>query len=338
MKISSNDIPQADMLEDVVKSVIAVSHGARTFQEISEYINKVDRQGRYYRRAAEILGLIGNDGNSSNLTELGLKFIETGASLSNPILISAVLSIRIFQRLVAFLETKNEAIPQHQVVAYLGSVTEAIGETMLPRRASTLISWLESLNIIKREDHKIRLTSTISDSIPIFEFQDTDEPLLPKSGELNEYQIVEQRAKTARESIMYYKDQAKTDRAGSAHTHLVNLVAHRISQSGSIPKSNQIIDLATRFGDEDYIFEMKSITEENAKSQVRKGISQLYEYRYLQNIPSAKLILVTEIELPADVKWMSDYLESDRDILLLWDGNEDLYSSAKAKEALSFLW
>ena len=71
MKIKSNNIPQADVLEDIIKTVIAVSKGAKTFQEIAKYIDKVERQGRYYRRAAEMLGFIKNTGNTSYLTELG---------------------------------------------------------------------------------------------------------------------------------------------------------------------------------------------------------------------------------------------------------------------------
>ena len=58
MRIPSSEIPQADLLQDVVRVVTAVHEGARTFQDIANYIGKVGRQGRYYRLAAEILGLI----------------------------------------------------------------------------------------------------------------------------------------------------------------------------------------------------------------------------------------------------------------------------------------
>ena len=107
---------------------------------------------------------------------------------------------------------------------------------------------------------------------------------------------------------------------------------------GYLPKSNQLIDLAARVEKNDYIFEMKSITEENAKSQIRKGVSQLYEYRYLQNVPNARLVLAVEIQLPDNIEWMHDYLELDRDIMLVWDGDESLFSSSKTKNALNFLW
>lgn len=82
---------------------------------------------------------------------------------------------------------------------------------------------------------------------------------------------------------------------------------------------------------------MKSITDSNAKSQVRSGLSQLYEYRYLQNLPDAKLILVIEKPLPNKNSWMKEYLEKDRNVFLLWDGNNNLFGTNHSKEYLKFL-
>ena len=124
--------------------------------------------------------------------------------------------------------------------------------------------------------------------------------------------------------------------ANGAHINLVNLVASRITAAGGIAKKNQFIDLASKMN-EDFIFEMKSTTETNVRSQVRKGISQLYEYRYLENTPEAKLVLVVERPLATSNIWMNDYLENDRGVLLIWDGDERLFGSAKANESLPFL-
>ena len=81
MRIPSNEIPQADELDDVIATVEAISQGAITFQEIAGAIGKVDRQGRYYRLASEILGLVRKVGrNRAELTNLGRTFIN-----ANPI-------------------------------------------------------------------------------------------------------------------------------------------------------------------------------------------------------------------------------------------------------------
>ncbi len=128
-----------------------------------------------------------------------------------------------------------------------------------------------------------------------------------------------------------------TERADNAHRHLVNLVAERIKAQDSIPRYNYLIDLAARFDEIDFIFEMKSLTEANTKSQIRSGLSQLYEYRYLQNLPNAKLVLVVENKPSAKFGWMVDYLESDRDILTIWDGDDRLFGNKKTQTELPFL-
>lgn len=67
-------------------------------------------------------------------------------------------------------------------------------------------------------------------------------------------------------------------------------------------------------------------------------ISQLYEYRYIQAVPEAKLVLVIEKPLTAALTWMQDYLVEDRDILLVWDGTDDrLFCPSSTRETLNFL-
>jgi hypothetical protein len=105
-----------------------------------------------------------------------------------------------------------------------------------------------------------------------------------------------------------------------------------------LPRYNRLIDLAARVNNHPYLFEMKSLTAENAHYQIRHGISQLYEYRYLQALPEATLVLAVESRLPAETAWMLDYLEKDRDIRLLWDSGNDFEASEETREKLSFLW
>jgi len=130
---------------------------------------------------------------------------------------------------------------------------------------------------------------------------------------------------------------ASADRADNAHRRLVNLLASRMKEANAIPRNNQLIDIATRYDDKDFIFEVKSITATNAKSQIRRGISQLYEYRYLQNLADAHLVLVIETPPPAAYEWMIEYLESDRNINVVWDGDDKLYGRKKTVQSLDFL-
>jgi hypothetical protein len=58
-------VPQADVLEDIARTVDAVAAGAASFQQIAAAIGKVERQGRYYRKAAQTMDLLRNANNTA---------------------------------------------------------------------------------------------------------------------------------------------------------------------------------------------------------------------------------------------------------------------------------
>ncbi len=107
-QIPSDEIPQADRLSEVIRTIICISQGGQSYQDIAAFIDKVERQGRYYRKAAEIIGMVITPvRNQSVLTPLGQQFIQSGANLNNPLLIQSVLNSRIFQRIIPFLELSS---------------------------------------------------------------------------------------------------------------------------------------------------------------------------------------------------------------------------------------
>ena len=341
MRIPKRDIPQADKLEDVLKVVDLVFLGtATTFQDIAKAIGKSDRQGRYYRRAAEILGLLTESGgaNQSSLTDLGLKYARAGIEKKKTISRQAIISTRIFQRVIPFLESRLPAgCPDNDFKKFLDSVTEPTGKTMMPRRASTLIGWLQSVGIVERNQNRIMLTSLPINLCKIHHINDA-EPLLPSKFTLSEYQDVQTRISQGTDTMSYIVDKAKLERAVKSHDLLTNLVASKIRDYGEIPRCNNLVDVAARIDGIPYIFEIKSSSEMNARTQVRRGISQLYEYRYLQSIPDAKLVLVIEKPLPKECEWMSDYIIHDRNILFVWDGDKkNLYCHQILRKHLEFL-
>jgi len=337
--ILSSEIPQADVILDVLRTVISVAQGGRTFQDIARDIGKVERQGRYYRRAAEIIGLIRPAAmNHSVLTALGQEFINTGPHLGNPLFLQGVLGARLFQRIIPFLELHPQGATTAELETFLTEVADLGSAAVAHRRILTIKGWLSELGIATIQGNRYLLaTNNINQAVDALRFDDVTEPILPRATNLQEYQEVEMRAANARQAIISYRNQAANDRADNAHRTLVNLVATRIKASGTIPKYNQIIDLATRQNDEDFIFEMKSLTLANCKQQVRRGLSQLYEYQYLQNLPDSNLVLVLETPLPADTHWMVDYLEQDRNINVIWDGNGNLYGTPATRQKFDFL-
>jgi hypothetical protein len=338
MRIPSEDIPQADVLNEVVRTVEAVAGGARSFDDIADAIGKVDRQGRYYRRAAEILGFIHNQHNHSALTARGRDFIAHPAQ-RRELLADAVLGMRLMQRALPFFEAnRKNGVRRQALTNFIAEVTEPVGQSMIPRRVSTVVSWLESIGVIHERESRYFLRGHLPQGVKLLEYKDVDEPLLPKKYDLDEYNGVAGSVRKAKGMLTVMIDDAAKERAERAHQELLDLVATKIRAAGAIPRNNPIVDLAATVRDEDFLFEMKSTTEGNVHSQVRKAISQLYEYRYLQNQPSAKLVVVIENPPPAEKEWLLDYVVKDRGLLIAWDGDaERLHCPTEIGRVLNFL-
>ena len=139
-------------------------------------------------------------------------------------------------------------------------------------------------------------------------------------------------------SVVYAVDQARVERSIGAHQALIDLVAEKIRATGSAPRSNRFIDLAATVKGQQFIFEMKSATDSNLREQIRSGLSQLYEYRYLQAADQARLVLVVERPLTSDLRWMVDYLTKDRNVAFLWDGDMvSLHCHSRQQREVDFL-
>ena len=112
-------------------------------------------------------------------------------------------------------------------------------------------------------------------------------------------------------------------------------MAEKISEAGWSPReSSHSIDLATKMNDKEFIFEMKSTTGESIHGQIRRGVAQLYEYRYLHDMPDAILCLVLEKKPTGKKAWLTDYLFEDRGIMVCWKSNSDFDCPVKCKTAL----
>lgn len=57
----------------------------------------------------------------------------------------------------------------------------------------------------------------------------------------------------------------------------------------------------------------------------------------VQQIDRAKLVLVIENLFPRSLSRIETYLRTDRNVLLVWDGNDRLYCSDEVRHELSFL-
>ena len=112
----------------------------------------------------------------------------------------------------------------------------------------------------------------------------------------------------------------KVERANSEHARTLKVLETYLSQLGYIVEHSRLIDCFARLKSGPAIFEVKSINEQNERSQCRHALSQLYEYEYLHELPDASLWLVFSRK-PVK-QWLIEYLWKGRDLKLLWlEGN-----------------
>jgi hypothetical protein len=113
----------------------------------------------------------------------------------------------------------------------------------------------------------------------------------------------------------------KRQRSNLTHKIILQQLDEYLRLLGATPFENEHIDLFAEIpNDGSFLFEVKSVTPNNILSQTRKGLSQLYEYRfrYKEEIGyDVKLCLVYPEE-PTDISWLQDYLCNDREIAVCW--------------------
>lgn len=106
------------------------------------------------------------------------------------------------------------------------------------------------------------------------------------------------------------------EKANREHERMVAMLSANLRLANLEPKCNVYIDLYAETASCPILFEVKTITSRNCLSQIRKGVSQLYEYRYRAQLANAKLCLFLQSK-PTEA-WVIDYLVNDRNIAICW--------------------
>jgi hypothetical protein len=337
MPVDTKYIPQADTMATVLRVVEAVSEGHHTFQELARVIAMDPRQGRYYRLASELLGLTIKSGlNYSELTVKGREYLQASRQDKLIILQEAIVKNPFFGLIVEELKQRiHDGINYDELKNIIKGESATTTEGMLDRRTHTVINWLKYSNIMNERRGAFYLNESFSGPAVVEIIEDPTRQILMPSRKLRIFSSMEGGAgdeEQMRKTINYLVDQGKTEKANLVHKRLVYQMAGKIKRAGGEPKTSDSVDLATIIGENKYIFEMKSITAENAHGQIRKAVSQLYEYRYLHDLPEAKLCIVIEKKLPRDKEWLLDYLIGDRRISICWrtNGGFDTPESCKS--------
>jgi len=332
--VTTADFPQADRLAQVGLVAEAVAKGYHTDAEIESYIglDSDGRQGRYYRRAAVVLGLTTNHQNNSALTIAGQEYAAiTTAPGKLDFLAQRLVETPVFQMALQYI--LNFKPNQIQLKAWFRNFYPGRSSTA-DRRFSTFMNYLRDANLVRvaRDQYVLSkysgsvlkttgtLPSTSADK-PFLAHYTASGPPIAKGGGVIQVDV----------------DLQKLERANAIHWKLVDGKSTFVSTLGATPHDNAHIDLFAEKDDELIIYEMKSINDDasNLLSQVRKAVAQLYEYRFIYGKPSANLCIVTNHGISRSNKWLLDYLEKDRLIAYEWTDDFKNFQSQTYSKAIA---
>lgn len=147
MSLETSDFLQADDINKVFQVVDAVASGSTSDEDIENYLglNSGSRQGRYYRLAAEKLGLIINFANNASLTPTGQLF--SNYSLNNRALLAQnlIASLPVFSTVISHFRTSGQ-INIEDLRAYFISIYPG-EESTASRRFSTFMNYIRYLGL-----------------------------------------------------------------------------------------------------------------------------------------------------------------------------------------------
>lgn len=147
MKIPISEVPQADELRKVIMTVEAVYYDNNTFKKIADYVGFTERQGRYYRLAAIILGFLENDNNNAILTYEGRTIVGLNSNDQMIFLRSILRSNILFQHILYEIGIRDEGISKPELLDFLLNIIDGAEET-IKRRYNTVVSWLLDTELI----------------------------------------------------------------------------------------------------------------------------------------------------------------------------------------------
>lgn len=336
--LSTREIPQADTLENITDAVDFVSKGHCTYQSIAKKLGLTERQGRYYRLAAELLGFIRNvpHRNASRLTPLGQRFLQSGNDERRQILFDQIFAVPAIQTVIGILASSNGSALQEEISNLLLEVVTDSTQTMMKRRLQTILSWLGTLGIITKSGSVIKL-GNLPDSAAKIEIKDLNMPVLPRVDDTRHLKNVSAIIMSCKNVINQLIEAVKTEREDAIHEKLRSMLARRIRMFGAVPTFNSYVDLAIRIDDTAFIVEAK-VLGTNIESQIQNGLSQLENYRRLQCMPDAKLVLLIDKPLSEEYAEPSSYPEKEKGVYLIWNGLDDnLFTTEKGIEDLPFM-
>lgn len=225
-----------------------------------------------------------------------------------------------------------------EVRDYVGFVKQAYRFNAYPRMKSEVDAAVQWHFDKKREDAEawrrkfrkleeqelLRQPAVVTEH-PIVQIQEeptADAKEEPKTFALKPMSQPQRRSKTVEPEdpsdpyIVSHVARVKVEQANAVHARTLAVLRSFLSGLKLSVSESKLIDAYTELGAGPAIFEVKSITENNEREQIRHALSQLYEYRFLHALPTASLWGV--FSQPLSSGWYTDYLVRDRGVYVVW--------------------
>jgi hypothetical protein len=169
--------------------------------------------------------------------------------------------------------------------------------------------WLGLLNIASATSPRVS-PILLTDSIPL-----EDEMIEVKPSSTPASSDWDRQSPTAsgKASTTANIDLIARERANNSHFSLEKILVDLAKAQGLSPKSNQNIDLHFETPSGSVLVEIKSCTDSNFHSQLRKAVSQLFEYRFVYKelfTSEVTMLLLMETVPPKEKLWLVDYVQS----------------------------
>lgn len=148
MKFKSSDIPQADSLLVIERTVAAIASGPKSDVEVARYLGYTARQGHYYRKAAELCGYAVHINGLSHVTELGKKLVDSNSEKTRiAVLQKGVMNIPVMAALIGeFSHNKALLNDRRQIMIWLSHHSD-LSESTVTRRSSTVLNYLRTARL-----------------------------------------------------------------------------------------------------------------------------------------------------------------------------------------------
>jgi hypothetical protein len=138
--------PQADSIERVLRVPFLVQGGQSNAFLVAQSESFTQRQSSYYRRAAEVLGLVQQRALSYELTELGRTFVSAEPVERNELVAVQLARIPAFHEILERISGGGgKLITRSRIEEIVQRYDPRIHGTTVPRRAVTVIAWLRWL-------------------------------------------------------------------------------------------------------------------------------------------------------------------------------------------------